>query len=149
MLDVAGAIGALGSQLPDIDHYEANDGAGAAAPRIYGRRGQRIKATIDYWDDQIDVYSIRLRRGQPLRVTLHGPRAVNTSLLLWKPGTQRVQGFRVDRRQLAARSDSPRSIERIRVRARQTGWYYVEVKISTPGSGKYSLTLRKRIATRP
>src|SRR5207244_9031051 len=129
---VGSAIQALDGTLPAADRYEANDQAVTAA-RIWGRRGQRIRATIDYWDDQVDVYQIKLRRGQRLVARLRGPRGTDTNLFLWKPGTRRVSGFAVDRRLLAAQSKSPGSVEHIRVRADQSGWSFLEVKASPPG----------------
>jgi subtilisin family serine protease len=150
VLDVFSAVRSLDDPLPEGDRFETNDGAGAGAPRLWGRKGQRFIATIDYWDDQIDVYSIKLHRGERLVVRLRGPLGTDTNLLLWKPGTRRVQGSAVDRRLLAAQSQSPDSIERIRLkRIRQTGWYFLEVKASTPGSGRYILSFRKRPAARP
>ena len=144
MLDIANALASLSSQVPEADRFETNDGAGSAATRLYGRTGQRIRATIDYWDDSIDVYSVRVRRGQRVSVRLRGPRGIDTNLLLWKPGTRSVDGSRVDRRLLAGQSLSPGSVERIRVRARRSGWYYIEVKATTPGAGAYTLVFRKR-----
>ena len=73
VLDVASAIDAAAGVLPEPDSYESNDQAGAAAPQLWGRKGQRISATIDYWDDQVDVCSIRLRRGEQLTARLRGP----------------------------------------------------------------------------
>lgn len=143
VLDVASAVEALDGTLPPADRYEANDEA-ATAPWIWGRRGQRIRATIDYWDDQVDVYRVKLRRGQRLVAQLRGPSGTDTNLFLWRPGTRRVGGSAVDRRLLAAQSRSPGSAERIRVRARERGWHFLEVKVSTPGAGAYSLNFRKR-----
>ena len=143
VLDVASAVQALDGVLPEPDRYEANDEALSAA-KIWGRKGQRISATIDYWDDPVDVYRVKLRRGQRLAALLRGPSGTDTNLLLWKPGTRRVGGVAVDRRLLAAQSKSPGSLEHIRVRARQTGWYFLEVKVTTPGAGRYSLRFRKR-----
>jgi thermitase len=143
MLDVADAVRALDGTLPEPDRLEANDEAATAAP-LWGRKGHRIKATIDYWDDQVDVYKIKLRRGQRLVARLRGPRGTNTNLFLWKPGTRRVAGSAVDRRLLAAQSTSPGSAERIRVRVQETGWHFLEVKVSNPGAGRYSLNYRKR-----
>ena len=149
VLDVLSAVRSLDDPLLEGDRFETNDGAGAGAPRLWGRKGQRFTATIDYWDDQIDVYSVKLYRGERLVVRLRGPLGTDTNLLLWKPGTRRVQGSAVDRRLLAAQSQSPDSIERIRLkRIRQTGWYFLEVKASTPGSGRYILSFRKRPAAR-
>jgi subtilisin family serine protease len=143
LLDVAGSIQALDDSLPEADRYEANDEASTAAS-IWGRKGQRIKATVDYWDDRIDVYRVKMRRGQRLVARLRGPGGADTNLFLWKPGTKRVAGRSVDRRLLAAQSKSPGSSERIRVLVRESGWYFLEVKVSAPGTGSYSLRFKKR-----
>ena len=141
VLDVAGAMSALGNP-PEADRYEANDEASSAA-RVWGRKGQRLLATIDYWDDRVDVYKIHLRRGQLLVAKLRGPAPADTNLFLWKPHTKRVEGKAVNRRRLAARSTKPGSVERIRVRVRRSGWYFLEVKATAGGAGRYSLSVRK------
>ncbi len=143
VLDVANAVETLRTYTPAADRFEANDEA-VTAPEIWGRKGQRVRATIDYWDDQVDVYRVKLRRGQRLVARLKGPAGTNTNLFLWKPGTRRVGGSAVDRRLLAAQSKSPGSAERIRVRARESGWYFLEVKVTTPGAGGYSLNFKKK-----
>jgi hypothetical protein len=143
VLNVAKAMQALDGTLPAADRFEVNDEAVTAA-RIWGRKGQRLRATIDYWDDQVDVYKIKLRRGQRLATLLRGPRGIDTNLFLWKPGTRRVAGSAVNRRLLAAESTSPGSVERIHVRAQERGWYFLEVKVATAGAGRYSLSFRKR-----
>jgi subtilisin family serine protease len=147
LLDVSSAVRGLDDAYPAPDRFEANDEPGIA-PRLWGRKGRRIQASVDYWDDQIDVYRIRLRRGGRLVARLRGPRGADTNLFLWKPGTRRVDGVSANRRLLAAQSKSPGSAEQIRLRVRKPGWYYLEVKISTPGSGGYSLRFRKRPAAR-
>jgi subtilisin family serine protease len=144
VLDVASAIRALDGPYPAPDRFEANDRPGIA-PLVWGRRSRRIYASIDYWDDRIDLYKIKLRRGGRLVARLRGPRGADTNLFLWKPGTRRVEGLAANRRLLAARSTSPGSVERIRTRVRNAGWYYLEVKMSTPGSGGYVLSFRKRL----
>ena len=58
--------------LPPRDRYEGNDEAGNQAFALYGRSID-IKATLDYWDDNIDVYRIRLKKGQTVAVSLQGP----------------------------------------------------------------------------
>ena len=141
VLDVAGAMSALDNP-PEADRYEANDEASSAA-RVWGRKGQRLRATIDYWDDRVDVYKIHLRRGQLLVAKLRGPAPAETNLFLWKPHTKRVEGKAVNLRRLAARATRPGSVERIRVRARRSGWYFLEVKATAAGSGRYSLSFRK------
>jgi subtilisin family serine protease len=143
LLDVANAVRRLSDSPPDSDRYEANDEASIAAS-LWGRKGQRIRATLDYWDDRVDVYKIKLRPRQRLVARLRGPIGANSNLFLWKPGTQRIGGKSVDRRLLAAQSKSPGSIERIRLNVTRKGWYYLVVKVSTPGSGRYMLRYRKR-----
>ena len=143
LLDVANAVRRMSDSRPDPDRYEANDGASTAA-ELWGRRGQRIRATLDYWDDRVDVYKIKLRPGQRLAALLRGPNGPNSNLAVWKPGTQRIGGKSADRRLLAAESKSPGSIERIRLNVTQRGWYYLVVKVSTQGSGRYTLRYRKR-----
>jgi subtilisin family serine protease len=142
LLDVANAVRRLSDSPPDSDHYEANDEASTAAS-LWGRKGQRIRATLDYWEDRVDVYKIKLRRGQ-LVALLRGPMGANSNLFLWKPGTQRIGGKSVDRRLLAAQSRSPGRIERMRLNVTRRGWYYLVVKVSNPGSGRYTLRYRKR-----
>jgi hypothetical protein len=153
LLDVGSAVRALGDSYPEPDRYEANDRV-STATSIWGRKGQRIKATIDYWDDREDIYKVKVHRGQKLVAQLRGPAAANSDLFLWKPGTTRIGGSAVDQRFLAAQSKSPGSFDRIKLRIRKSGWYYVVVKISSPGSGRYTLKYRKRPlgahrATRP
>jgi subtilisin family serine protease len=147
LLDVGTAVRGLDDPLPDPDRYEANDRPSTAAS-LWGRKGQRIKATIDYWEDRNDVYKIRIRRGQRLVARLRGPAGANSNLFLWKPGTTSIGGSAVARRFLAAQSKSPGSLDKIRLRVQRPGWYYLVVKISTPGSGKYVLKYRKRPAER-
>src|SRR5204863_1387040 len=75
------------SEIPAADRYETNDDAGAQAWRVYGQASRTISATLDFWDDQIDVYSVRLRRGQKVEATLRGQAMPRAKLMLWKPGT--------------------------------------------------------------
>ena len=101
-----------------------------------------VKATVDFWDDQIDVYRVYLHKGKRLKLTLDGPAGATSNLLLWKPGTKSVndlrkQNFRV------AQSIGPGSSHRLGYRAPSKGWYYVEVKLVTRGSGPYELTLSR------
>ena len=72
LLDIGSAVKALDDPLPDPDRYEANDRVSSAAA-VWGRKGQRIKATIDYWDDRVDIYKVKVRRGQKIAALLRGP----------------------------------------------------------------------------
>ena len=143
LLDVESAVRTMNDSPPDADRYEVNDDASLAVS-LWGRRGQRIRATIDYWDDRVDVYKIKLRPGQRFASLLRGPIGANSNLFLWKPGTTRIGARSADRQLLAAQSKSPGSVERIRLTVRERGWYYLVVRVSSPGSGSYALRYRKR-----
>jgi subtilisin family serine protease len=142
-LDVVNAMSLLAGSLPPADRYETNDDAGARAFHLRGPR-RAITATLHRYDDFMDVYRIRLRRGQRVVVRLNGPAGSNTNLVLWQPGTRRVAESR-DRRlaRRAAQSLRLGARERIVYRARRTGWYYVEARLWSGRSGQYRLAFRK------
>ena len=138
------ALTAAVESPPPADRYEANDDAGGQAATVFGRK-RRLEATVDFWDDQIDVYRVKLRNGQRLIATLRGPAGDNLDLALWKPGTEHVDTLSAafsGRR--ATQSARPGPNERIAYRARGGGWYYLEVKITAPGYGAYSLEITKK-----
>ena len=140
-LDVVRALGALGGQLPTADRYETNDDSGPRAWRLFGAAPAPLRATLDFWDDPIDVYAVRLRRGQRLTATMRGPAGANANLALWRPGTPTVHASGARR---AATSAHPGTNERIVHRAARTGWYYLEAELASPGSGPYTLSVAKR-----
>ena len=141
-LNVAKAVEALEGPLPPSDRYETNDDAGTQAQTMWGKNVV-IKATVDYYDDQIDVYRVALTGGQRLTARLTGGwSGANVNLVLWKPGTKRVQDLRSQRLRAAA-SVSPGAKQRIAFTAPGRGWYYLEVKVTSPGFGPYSLQLSK------
>jgi subtilisin family serine protease len=142
-LDVTAALQALDGPLPSPDRYETNDDAGSYAHTMYGSKLD-ISATLDFWDDQIDVYRLKLLRGQTLAASLRGPPATDTNLVLWKPGTASVEGLSPDvQSRRATQSAAAGPNEHFTFRAPVTGWYYVEVKLATPGAGPYTLRIRK------
>ena len=141
-LDIGRAIAALDDPLPPADRLEPNDDAGSHAP-VVPASVKQLKATVDYWDDQIDVYKTRLVKGHLLRLRLVGPPGTTTNLLLWKPGTKSVNELRGQRLR-AAQSISPGSTHKLTYRVRATGWYYVEVKLATKGFGAYTLALTRK-----
>jgi len=143
-LDITAALQAAESgPIPPPDHFEANDDAGAGAYTLFGSR-RVVRATVDYWDDQVDVYRVHMRMEQRLAAVLHGAVGDNLDLVLWKPGTKTVEGLTAtlsNRRAVYSAHTGPN--QRFRYTARRAGWYYVEVKIASPGAGPYTLRLSK------
>ena len=140
-LDVAAALEALSAELPPADAYETNDDAGERAYRLFFRgASRRLAATLDYWDDQSDVYAVRLRRGQALYAGLKGDAALDLSLAVWSPTTESVDDLR--HQELRVRESSrPGPREYVAYRAPAAGWYFLQVKLAAPGGGGYRITL--------
>jgi subtilisin family serine protease len=143
-LDVLKALEQLDGATFATDRYETNDDAGPWAFRLFGRR-QTFSASLDFWDDQVDVYAVRIRRGQRLfaRVSTTAGVGAGAKLLLWKPRTETVEGLRVPLAMRAAQGARVGIQERLAYTAPETGWYYVEIKLATPGAGEYTLSYAK------
>ena len=88
-----------------------------------------VGATLDYWDDQVDVYRVKLARGQRLLARV---RARPTVDLILRGGSKR---------QLAHAGTGQK--QHLSFRVRETGWYYVEVRIARAGAGRYTLRLKE------
>ena len=141
-LDVAAAIAALAEPLPLADRYEANDDAGSRAYKLSGSNRQ-INAVVDFWDDQDDVYAIRLEKGQRAYVGLTGTDVTaDLSLALWLPQARTIGNVR-SLRFRARISARPAAREYFSHRASKGGWYYVQVRMSSPGLTRYRLTVVK------
>ena len=140
-LDVGKAVAALDGVIPPPDRLEPNDDAGKNAVKLM-RSVTNVKATLDFWDDQIDVYRLYLRKGQRLRLRLTGPAGSNSNLLLWRPGTKKVTALETQHMRVA-QAIGPGASHRLRYRARAGGWYYAEVKLATRGSGPYELAIAR------
>ncbi|MGH3063971.1 MAG: S8 family peptidase [Gaiellaceae bacterium] len=143
-LNVAAAVGYPGRLAP-VDRTEPNDDAGARSFRVRKRTVNR-SASLDFWDDQSDVYAVRLRRGGRLVATLSRATS-NLNLVLWKPGTRRVN----ERRSLANVAAQSVSLGRVKVvrfglqsRIRRPGIYYLQVSITEPGATAYTLRTVRR-----
>jgi subtilisin family serine protease len=140
-VDVSAALAALEGPLPARDQFEPNDDAGRAAYTLWGAK-RRVEASLDFWDDQNDVYRIRLRRGQRVYASLVGSRGTDPVLAVWRPGTRTVddlsrQGLRVR----VSRRTGPNDF--IGYRARRDGWHFLQVKLPTQGAGAYRLAVVK------
>jgi subtilisin family serine protease len=142
-LDVAKAVANLAGPLPAADAFEANDNAGAQAHLLWGTT-QRVQATLDYYDDPVDVYRVVLRAHQKLNasVTAAWPGA-SVQLELWRPGTPAVDKPATVKKFRVAQSTSPGNVQHVRFAAPKLGTYYVEVRASAPGFGAYTLKLKK------
>lgn len=140
-LDIAAAIAALEGPLPRSDRYESNDDAGAKAFFTYFPKRQSTRvlaATLDYYQDERDVYAVRLKRGQRLTITYRGSQALRTNIAVWSPGTKAVETSRPMRELTGAKSRA-----RMRYRARRAGWHFVEMRAMLAASGDYRIALKR------
>jgi subtilisin family serine protease len=141
-LDVNAALKQLLSAGPPApDRLEPNDDAGDSAAALWGRR-IRVDATVDFWDDQSDVYAIRLKRRQRIFVSLRGPAGTDTNLILWRPRTKHVDDL-ASFDHVARQAARPGPREYLPFRAAKAGKYYVQVKLGSRGNGRYKLTIVK------
>jgi subtilisin family serine protease len=140
-LDISRAVAALDGVLPPPDRLEPNDDAGVHAATL--PRGTRtLRATLDFWDDQLDVYRVQLKQGDRVRLSLAGPKGNTINLLLWRPGTKRVGGLHGQEMRVA-QSIRRGPAQRLAYRVKRAGAYYVEAKLVTRGSGAYTLTVAR------
>ena len=142
-LDIAKAVEIVlaGGPLPARDFGEPNDDAGSASYPLWGKT-RKVQASIDYYDDPVDVYRVLLAKGEQLKVRATGK--ANLRLTLWKPGTTHLVTGAKAAKLRAARSVVPGALQHILYRAATRGWYDVEVSVAAGGSGPYTLTIAKR-----
>jgi subtilisin family serine protease len=133
-LDVKQAAGALSSgTLPAPDRFEPNDGLGQAQP--LGGSDPSVAAALDLWDDPVDVYRIKLGRGQRLHAVARARWAkAQVVLTVWRDETSGPARV--------ARTAQPGKTQRLSFRARAAGWYYVKLR-TLHGSGRYRVQLSK------
>ena len=124
------------------EDLESNDDAGPWAHAVWGSR-HTIDATLDFWDDHVDVYRLKLRKGQRFFARLTLPKRVDVSLRLWKPGTKSVESLHAPQSFRAAQSSRVGLQERLAYRAPESGWYYLEARLGSPGASPYTLSLVK------
>jgi subtilisin family serine protease len=139
-LDVTKAVEFLtsGSALPPSDRLEPNDSP-AQARRLWGTRPD-LRATLDYWDDRVDVYRVHVARGERVQARLSAQWAHATvGMSLWRPGAKSV--FR--KHGAVAQTPHPGRRQHLSYRARRGGWYYLVLRITHHGSGRYALQLSK------
>jgi Subtilase family len=141
-LDISRAVAALDGVLPAPDRLEPNDDAGTHAAFL-PRALKTLHATIDFWDDQIDVYRVPMKAGERLVLDLGGPKGTSLNLLLWRPGTKRVGSLRGQELRVA-QAIRPGPSQRLGYRAKLSGNYFVEVKLATRGAGSYTLGITRK-----
>jgi hypothetical protein len=127
------------------DVREPNDDAGKLASTIWKASEGTITATTDYWEDPVDVYRVKLTKGQRIWLVLNGPSGANPALGLWRPGTRTVVDLSpAAQRKRVAQSSRSGSTQKISAfRARRGGWYFISVQMTTRDVGAYSLQYRK------
>lgn len=146
-LDVLRSLELLGdgSAVPPPDRFEPNDEAGRwshALPPL----PRTIGASLDFWDDNVDVYHVYLHSGQHLYARLTPDVRAGIRLAVWSPGTTRVEGLQVDLTRRVAESRSVGEQARVAYRAPVSGVYYVQAKLVTPTPNpvQYRLSLVRR-----
>jgi subtilisin family serine protease len=139
-LDVTRAVDFLsaGNARPAWDRFEPNDSI-SQAHKLWGKR-PALDATLDFWDDRVDVYRVKLEPGERLqaRAAARFPNAT-VALSLWRPGAASLRRP-AGRVAVAAH---PGSMQRLSYRAARGGWYIVELRIERHGGGGYALQLTK------
>jgi subtilisin family serine protease len=140
-LDVKKAVDFLssGNQLPPSDRAEPNDSPQQAHTKLWGRH-PKFDATLDYWDDPVDVYRVRLVRGQRLHVRAAARWSnAKLGLTLWRPGTKSLHG----KRGKVAHTARYGKTQRLSYLAPHTGWYVVALQTKGHSGGRYALQLTK------
>jgi subtilisin family serine protease len=145
-LDVQRALALLHdtAALPKPDLYEPNDQAGDAAYQL--GRPRTVSASLDFWDDPVDVYSVPLSAGARLFARLSPSASGAAELLLWKPGTGAVDGRAATAADELASATTVGAQDRLSYVVPSSGVYYVEVRFR-PGAHthiSYTLALAKK-----
>jgi Subtilase family len=146
-LDVQRALTLLqdGVHLPVPDRYEPNDDTGDWAHPFGPPR--TISASVDYWDDPVDVYAVKLFKGQRLFARLSPAASAAVRLTLWPPGTPRLGKLTPEQVGLPARTAASSGQQRLDFLAPVGGTYYLEANLLTktrdPVSYRLSLATRR------
>ena len=133
-----------GAPLPPPDHYEPNDDAGPWAHAL-PPLPRTIDASLDYWDDNIDVYRVHLSGDSASSRALTPERGRVRFAGLWAPGTERRRRP-LDARRAAARRVAERAAAQVRLafRAPTGGIYYLEAKLVSQTPDPVAVPARAR-----
>jgi hypothetical protein len=133
-LDATAADDALQEPLPPRDSLEPNDDAADEAYRLYfaaGEKARFVKASLDFWDDQDDVYGVYLHRGEKLYASLVPGQQADVAMALWRPETLSVSDLA--RQDLRVRlSNGPGRRERLSWTASEPGWHFLQARLTSP-----------------
>ena len=141
-LDVEQAVAAVNAgAIPPSDALEPNDKL-SQAKKLWGRRPD-VRATLDFWNDRVDWYRVRLDKGQWLQARAQARwSGARVRLTLWEPGTPTILHGNARTRR-AAQGGHPGASQHFSYRVPKADWYYVEVGLVRPGAGAYTLELSK------
>jgi hypothetical protein len=118
--------------LPPSDRLEPNDSQ-RQARKLWGRR-PAFDATLDFWDDRVDVYRVYLTRGQRIHVR---------AAARWSNAKVGLTLSRHESKGTVAHAAHPGKTQRLSYRAPHAGWYDVKLRIERHGGGRYALDLTK------
>lgn len=131
-LDVAKAVDAINrGAIPPADSREPND-TRAEAPTLSGPRAT-VVATLDHWDDPVDLYRVRLQRGGAI---------VAKAATRWRNAKVRLELLSATGTPLRRSATASGATRDLAYRAHNSGWYYVALH-DAHGAGAYTLTLRQ------
>jgi len=138
-LDVGKAVAALSGPLPPANRYEpTNDAGGQARPLVASHA--TIVGDLDYWENPLDVYRVRLGPGAQLWVRLTASSG-GTTLALWKPGTAHIDANApLSRREQLIAHSGAASTKTLHYRSFRGGWYYLEVAVRAHANARYRLS---------
>ncbi len=139
-LDVLAALRLLAAgKVPPPDPYEPNDDVEFAHP--LGVPPATVRASLDYWDDPVDVYALRLRKGRRLFVRLSASAPGAVALTLWRPGTPTVLAPAADPADRLATGAEVGAQRRLSLVVPATGTYYLEASFLPPGRPRVTYSL--------
>lgn len=137
-LDIAKALEALTGPLPP-----ANSAAGVLASTAIFRFGgarDTVRATLDFYDDPLDVYAVHAEQRQLITATVGGPVASGGVLLsLFAPPLTGAQGPERNTYRPPIAVTRSGSRPSLTFRAHVTGWYRLDVTAVGRRSGTYRL----------
>jgi hypothetical protein len=149
-LDVLSSLTALtgNASLPSPDRLEPNDDAGPWA-HVLPPLPHTISASLDYWDDDVDVYRVQLHKRQSVFARLTPAGRASVRLQLWPPGTTNVAPRTVRQRLATSHVARGRRVGtqlRLAFTAKVAGTYYLEAKLlsQTRDPVQYRLAVSRR-----